>query len=305
MVGQTNPRVRNWSEPKGGKGRGAVMGQSPFAKRPAKDPTLGRRRSSRLDFVTPVILTGRDATGQPFHEETETYTVNLHGAKIKTRHSVLVGMQVGLECPRSGMSGKAVCVRIIPSESGEPVNEMAVQLIVPANLWGIENPPEDWIFEGAAGAGRSEATGRSSGIFFAGTHAGGLVEEPPARSPTSHDVSATAALDGFEKRVAAILEKALAGFETRLKTLEAESQARLTQHGEQALEQLEAFAEHCEQRLNDVVQAQREELPAATEETIRAKVSEVFAALLKPPESAPSAVPSTGPSAGAEKKKMK
>jgi hypothetical protein len=279
------------------------MGQSPFAKRPAKDAGLGRRRSSRLDFVTPVILTGRDAAGQPFREETETCTVNLHGAKIKTRHSVLVGMQVELECPRSGMSGKAVCVRIAPSDSGERVSDMAVQLIVPANLWGIENPPEDWVFAGAVGTGRPEGIGRSSGIFFAGTHTGGSAEELPARSPASFDALATAALERFEKRVAAIVEQALAEFETRLKTLEAGTQARLTQHGDQALEQMEEFAQHCERRLTESVEARKEELAAAIDEAVRAKAGELFAAFLRPAGSATSPAPPKGPSPGSEKRR--
>ena len=38
------------------------MGQSPFAKRPPRqDPGAAGRRSTRVDYVCPMILSGRDA----------------------------------------------------------------------------------------------------------------------------------------------------------------------------------------------------------------------------------------------------
>jgi len=90
------------------------MDQRPINKRVVfGGPGQNRRRSTRVDFVVPVILTGRDASGQPFREETYTSTVNLHGAKIRTRHQVLVGSQLVVENPRNGMSEKAICVHIV------------------------------------------------------------------------------------------------------------------------------------------------------------------------------------------------
>lgn len=275
------------------------MGQSPFAKREEKDPSLGRRRSSRMDFVTPVVLTGRDASGQPFREETQTRTVNLHGAKVLTRHTVLVGMQVGLECPRTGLDGKAVCVRIEPSEADSLVFEMAVQLIVPANLWGVETPPEDWVWQGPSAAVSREAAGRSSGVFFAGVRTGGSKEDS-VFGPSASAASA-AALSNFEKRAAAIVDRALADFESRLKKLEAGSEARLEQHGDQALEQLETFAQHAEERVHQAFEERREELAASIEETVRAKVERVFSAFLKPPEAAPTGAPGAPTPAGPKK----
>src|SRR5258708_612439 len=53
---------------------------SPFAKRrSAEELAANQRRSTRVDYVCPVVVSGRDATGQPFRVETETSTVNLHG----------------------------------------------------------------------------------------------------------------------------------------------------------------------------------------------------------------------------------
>ena len=120
------------------------MGQIPFRRSGTADSAASRRRSTRVEFSVPIVLTGRDAAGQPFREETETSTVNLRGCKLRTRHSVLVGMQVGLENPRLGVSGKAICVWVGETPPGETAHDIAVQLLKPGNLWGLENPPDDW-----------------------------------------------------------------------------------------------------------------------------------------------------------------
>jgi hypothetical protein len=102
------------------------------------------RRSTRIDYVTPIIIFGRDVAGQPFRELTQTAVVNLHGCKLRTAYRVLVGMAIMMECPKSGMSGKAVCVRVWDAAAGLTGREIAVQLIKPQNLWGVPTPPPDW-----------------------------------------------------------------------------------------------------------------------------------------------------------------
>lgn len=103
-----------------------------------------RRRSTRIDYITPIFLHGRDAAGQSYRELTQTVVVNLHGCKLRTSYRVLVGMLVTLECPKSGLSGKGVCVRVWDPPAGVAGHEIAVQLVKPQNLWGVPNPPADW-----------------------------------------------------------------------------------------------------------------------------------------------------------------
>lgn len=121
------------------------MGRSPFATK-GLFPQAGssRRRSTRIEFATPILLTGRDAAGQTFREETATSIVNLHGAKLRTSHHIMVGMIVSLENPRTGQRGKAVCVQVLDTPPGQTVHDIAVQLVQPGNIWGVENPPPDW-----------------------------------------------------------------------------------------------------------------------------------------------------------------
>ena len=121
------------------------MANNPFMTTADSDASsLSRRRSTRVDFVTPIFLSGRDAGGQPYRELTQTAIVNLHGCKLRTSYRVLVGMLVTLECPKTGMLGKAVCVRVWDPPAGVAGHEIAVQLVKPQNIWGMPNPPADW-----------------------------------------------------------------------------------------------------------------------------------------------------------------
>ena len=91
-----------------------------------------------------VLLSGKDGSGTPFREFTQTAVVNLHGCKVRTSYRILVGMLVTLECPKAGTSGKGVCIRVWDPPPGVVGHEIAVQLIKPQNLWGVANPPADW-----------------------------------------------------------------------------------------------------------------------------------------------------------------
>ena len=121
------------------------MGNNPFSTiTNAQDSVASRRRSTRIDFITTVLLSGKDAGGMPFREFTQTSTVNLHGCKVRTSYRIMVGMIVTLECPKAGTSGKGVCVRVWDAAPGVAGHEIAVQLIKPQNLWAVPDPPPDW-----------------------------------------------------------------------------------------------------------------------------------------------------------------
>ena len=109
-----------------------------------QDPFIVQRRSTRIDYITTVLLSGKDGSGTPFREYTQTAIVNMHGCKVRTSYRILVGMLVTLECPKAGASGKGVCVKVWDSAPGVAGHEIAVQLIKPQNLWGVPNPPADW-----------------------------------------------------------------------------------------------------------------------------------------------------------------
>ncbi len=145
------------------------------------DPLAANRRSTRINFVTTVLLSGKDSSGIPFREYTQTAKVNLHGCKVRTSYRILVGMLVTLECPKAGASGKAVCIEVWDPKPGIAGHEIALQLIKPQNLWGVPNPPADW--ETAAKALVQGRVVQSEGPARSATPAaapGALTAVPPA-----------------------------------------------------------------------------------------------------------------------------
>ncbi|HMD84062.1 MAG TPA: hypothetical protein VKO18_05105 [Terriglobia bacterium] len=117
-----------------------------------------------MEFITTVLLSGKDAGGTPFREFTQTSIVNLHGCKVRTSYRIMVGMLVTVECPKAGTSGKGVCVRVWDPQPGVAGHDIAIQLIKPQNLWGVPNPPPDWEIVAKAmvqgRAAQAERTGR-------------------------------------------------------------------------------------------------------------------------------------------------
>jgi hypothetical protein len=152
-----------------------------------QDTTTVQRRSTRIDYVTTVLLSGKDASGTPFREYTQTAIVNMHGCKVRTSYRILVGMLVSLECPKAGMSGKGVCVRVWEAAPGVAGHEIAVQLIKPQNLWGVPNPPADWEKVAKAmaqgRAGNSETPARPAAAPPPVSRAQVNAPRPPAPTP--------------------------------------------------------------------------------------------------------------------------
>ncbi len=259
------------------------MGQSPFAKRPTSaDSGTGRRRSTRVDFVVPVILTGRDASGQPFREETETSKVNLHGAKLMTHHQVLVGSQLGVQNPRTEMAEKAICVWVGEPVPGQDFFEIAIQLVKAKNLWGLENPPDDWQM-----AEEPELRALPTPPPMAPTIGDrGTPGRAPRAQPTvdfrSADLGRRSAqiiesvLQTLRQQADEIVREAVRKFEERLEVSLAEKETRIVQRAEKAYADLESSLETLRADLADQLTALTQGVVDSAEETLRSTVTESF-----------------------------
>ena len=274
------------------------MGQSPFARRPgSQEEALGRRRSTRVEVAVPIILTGRDASGLSFREETETTTVNLHGARLKTCHQVLVGSQVGIENQRTGAAEKAICVRVEEPAPGESAHHIAVQLLNPGNVWGVVNPPADW-GEAVAGLGGwaapSPRPAAKVEVLPQPTTAPLAVAGPPApAAPTDVDVRFAeleqrlaelmeSALQIVRKQADEIVAKALREFQERLAVTAAAGETRFNERVDQTFGELESALKTFRADLEDELTARREEAVASAEGALRAKVASLVSAILVP-----------------------
>src|SRR5258707_1780288 len=110
---------------------------------------LRKRRSTRIVQAVPLAVTGVDALGRPFSERTSTLIINCHGCRYQSKHYVLKNMWVALEVPHpeSGQPPRTVRGRVAWIQRPRTVRQLfqvALELEIPGNVWGIGFPPEDW-----------------------------------------------------------------------------------------------------------------------------------------------------------------
>ena len=110
---------------------------------------LRKRRSTRIVQAVPLVVTGVDALGRPFAERTSTLIINCHGCRYQSKHYVLKNMWVNLEVPHPepGHTPRRVRGKVAWIQRPRTVRQLfqvALELEVPGNAWGIAFPPDDW-----------------------------------------------------------------------------------------------------------------------------------------------------------------
>ena len=113
------------------------------------DEIIKKRRTKRIIQAVPLTVTGVDALGRPFQERTSTVTINCQGCRYQSKHYVLKNMWVTLEIPHNepGQPTRTVRGRVTWIQRPRTVRELfqvAVELEVTGNVWGIAFPPGDW-----------------------------------------------------------------------------------------------------------------------------------------------------------------
>ena len=110
---------------------------------------LKKRRTTRIVQAVPLLVTGIDALGRPFQERTSTLIINCHGCRYQSKHYVLKNMWVNLEIPNAEQDrpprtvrGKVVWIQ--RPRTVRQLFQVALELEVPGNIWGIAFPPADW-----------------------------------------------------------------------------------------------------------------------------------------------------------------
>ena len=110
---------------------------------------LRKRRSTRIVQAVPLVVTGVDALGRPFAERTSTLILNCHGCRYQSKHYVLKNMWVNLEVPHPdpGRSPRRIRGKVAWIQRPRTVRQLfqvALELDIPGNAWGIQFPPDDW-----------------------------------------------------------------------------------------------------------------------------------------------------------------
>src|SRR5438445_514293 len=125
---------------------------------------LRKRRSTRIVQAVPLAVAGVDALGRTFTERTSTLIINCHGCRYQSKHYVLKNMWVTLEVPHpeTGQPPRTVRGRVAWIQRPRTVRQLfqvALELEIPGNTWGIAFPPEDWFAFSDAAQPALEASG--------------------------------------------------------------------------------------------------------------------------------------------------
>jgi hypothetical protein len=149
---------------------------------------LRKRRSTRIVQAVPLVVTGVDALGRPFVERTSSLIINCHGCRYQSKHYVLKNMWVTMEIPHpeSAQPPRTVRGRVAWIQRPRTVRQLfqvALELEVSGNVWGIAFPPEDWV----AFPDLAPAVTRTDS-----THA------PPQASPLVHESDTVAPVGEIE-----------------------------------------------------------------------------------------------------------
>lgn len=115
------------------------MGQSPNI--PANPGP--RRRSQRVLMQVPVRLSGTDAQGKKFEEETATLAINAHGALVLMQARIISGGKVQLQHNLTKEEQECHVAFLGPVRSGK--SEVGLEFSdARPSFWRVAFPPEDW-----------------------------------------------------------------------------------------------------------------------------------------------------------------
>lgn len=109
-----------------------------------------KRRSTRIAQAIPVVVQGVGAMREPYHEEVSTMSISCHGCTYTSKHEVIQGETVYLDI-KAPSNNSAACSSRAQVKWAQKVGngkdrafQIAVELEIAGNVWGVPAPPPDW-----------------------------------------------------------------------------------------------------------------------------------------------------------------
>ena len=102
-----------------------------------------RRRGGRVPHKARIVLSGTDAEGFNFAEETETVTVSKQGLSVRSSYELALGQELSV---RTHDRNRVAQFEVVwAGKKGTP-NEgrIGLEWVEPHRFWKVEFPPEDW-----------------------------------------------------------------------------------------------------------------------------------------------------------------
>jgi hypothetical protein len=106
-------------------------------------PQNDRRRSQRVMLSVAVRVSGTNANGVAFAEDTATVVVNADGGMVLLKSAVRIGQQLNLR--NINTSEDALCVAIDANTGSNEAREVGMEFVAAApRFWRVSFPPIDW-----------------------------------------------------------------------------------------------------------------------------------------------------------------
>ncbi len=122
-----------------------------------------KRRSTRIDQAIPLLVQGVGAMREPYQEQVSTVSISCHGCTYQSKHEVIQGEIVYLDV-KPARDGSVECstkgrVKWAQKVSAKDrIFQIAVELELAGNIWGIPAPPADWFPARIPEAGRTHCS---------------------------------------------------------------------------------------------------------------------------------------------------
>jgi hypothetical protein len=237
------------------------------------------RRSTRVFQAVPLSVSGTNELGNPFLEMTSAVALNCHGCLYRSRYHNRPGSWVTLHMPNQ-VDGKAQPVRAqirfvrLPASPKE-LYQVGVELENPANVWGIQAPPEDWMsFAGTVAEGPSAEKGPGARVAAENEAPGQGVSEngreatremasmPPAGKPVRVVVSSEQLLQRLEGKLQQAAEKAV----------DSAMSERFSAAVKQAAKALDEFSQSSARKVQKQYEQYREQMVISAREQFLSRV---------------------------------
>jgi hypothetical protein len=108
-----------------------------------------QRRSTRIHQSVPIVVQGVGALREPYQEQVSTVAISCHGCTYYSKHEVIQGETVYLDVrlPSGGAAGCSSRARVKwaqKTNGKDRIFQIAVELEISGNIWGVAAPPTDW-----------------------------------------------------------------------------------------------------------------------------------------------------------------
>ncbi len=107
------------------------------------DGITNRRRAGRLPIQVRIVLSGHDADGFSFAEETETLTISKFGLSARTSYQLARGSEISVRTRDKDRVAQFQVVWVGPPQTPNE-GRVGLEWMEPQRFWGVEFPPDDW-----------------------------------------------------------------------------------------------------------------------------------------------------------------